>query len=96
MNKLSNVNSLVNVQMAIDLNGFKTWIDGFLSPLVNICLWAVPTVTIIYISIMGFKWFGKKSEDDQVKPFWATVKDGVVVAVIVEAAAMILKIFGVN
>lgn len=45
---------------------------------------------------MGFKWFGKKSEDEQVKPFWATVKDGVVVAVIVEAAAMILKIFGVN
>ena len=96
MNKLSNVNSLVNVQMAIDVNGFKTWIDGFLSPLLDICLWAVPTVTIIYISIMGFKWFGKKSEDEHVKPFWATVKDGVVVAVIVEAAAMILKIFGVN
>lgn len=80
----------------LDVNELKNWISGYITPLTQVLLWAVPLVAALAILIKGIGWFQKDSEGEQQKPFWSSVKGIIIVAVVLESVSLILTIFGIT
>ncbi len=80
----------------MDTGAMQSWIRGYLDPLETVLLWAIPTILGIYLLIKAITFFSKESEGEQQKPYWASVKTGLIVGVVAESVTVLLKIFGIN
>lgn len=78
-----------------DSGAAKNAANGFLTPLIETGLWAVPIVATAAIAVSGIIWMTKDEDEKEQKPFTKTAKKIVIVALIIEAIEAILKIVGV-
>ena len=78
-----------------DAGQAKTAANGFLTPLSDTALWAIPLIALVVIAVSGISWLSKDEDEKEQKPFTKTVKRIVFVSILVECAPVLLKIFGI-
>lgn len=86
----------VNAYAELNEDGLRSWIRGFVDPLQRIALVLVPIVSAVYVAVEYFRYLRAKSEGENPKPFWTTISNVVIGAVLVESFLIILGFFGVN
>lgn len=104
MNKITILTGLLAFAMrntivanaALDESGLMNWAKGFLDPLQRISLVLVPAFSAIYVAWEFFRYLKAKGEGENPKPFWTTISNVVIGAVLVEAFLIILGFFGVK
>lgn len=69
---------------------------GFLTPLTNFLLWAIPSTAVVASAIIGVKYFLKDEEEREQKPIWKSLQKILIAAVVVMAFPLILRIFGIS
>lgn len=80
---------------AFDDGAAKSAAQGFLTPLMDFALWAVPILTGVVWAIAGLVWLTKDEDEKEQKPFMKTSKRIVTVGVIVMCIPVLLKMFGI-
>lgn len=76
--------------------GLMNYIRGYLDPFQRIMLVFVPVVSAIYVGWEFARYLRAKSEGENPKPFWTTISNVIIGAVLVESFLIILGFFGVN
>ena len=81
-----------------DLNTteLQNWLHGYLTPLYNTLTWAIPVILGIYLLIKAISWWQAEAEGAQEKPYWVTVKKGIIVGVVAESVTLLLSIFSIS
>lgn len=83
------------VSRALDQTALQTWIDSYIDPVKNILLIVIPVLLAIYLLFKAVEWWQKEAEGENPRPYWVTVKKGVIVGVIAMSVDVLLVIFGI-
>lgn len=83
------------VSRALDQTALQSWIDSYIDPLKNILLVVIPVLLGIYLLVKAAEWWQKEAEGENPRPYWVTVKKGIIVGVIAMSVDVLLVIFGI-
>ncbi|MEG3039475.1 MAG: hypothetical protein RR788_04155 [Erysipelotrichaceae bacterium] len=72
----------------------KNLFTSYVTPMINIGLWAVPLSTVLAVLVLAIKYMMKDEDEREQKPFTKHIKAILVVAIIAESIQIILRIFG--
>lgn len=83
------------ISAAIDTSALQNWVTGYLDPIKTLLLFLIPIVLAIYLLVKAFEWWQKEAEGENPRPYWVTVKKGVIVGIIAMSIDILLVIFGI-
>lgn len=83
------------VSSAVDTAALQNWITGYLDPVKTILLFVIPIILAIYLILKAIEWWQKEAEGENPRPYWVTVKKGVIVGIIAMSVDILLVIFGI-
>ena len=71
-------------------------VSSYLDPLESTLLWVIPVTLGIYLLVKAIHWWSKEAEEGNEKPYWVTVKNGIIVGVIAESIDLLLSMFSIS
>ncbi len=74
----------------------RNWVSSYLDPLESTLLWVIPVTLGIYLLVKAIHWWSKEAEEGNEKPYWVTVKNGIIVGVIAESIDLLLSMFSIS
>lgn len=83
------------VSSAVDTAALQNWITSYLDPVKTILLFVIPIILAIYLILKAIEWWQKEAEGENPRPYWVTVKKGVIVGIIAMSVDILLVIFGI-
>lgn len=98
---ITGIAALLLVATPVYADGLNTaalqgWLKSYLDPLFNVLTWSIPIILGIFLLVKAITWWQAEAEGQQDKPYWVTVKRGVIVGIIAESVTLILSIFSIK
>lgn len=80
----------------LDTAKLQNWLSSYLKPLFSVLTWAIPTILGIFLLVKAITWWQAEAEGQQDKPYWVTVKKGIIVGIIAESVTLLLSVFSIG